>query len=177
VLLKVGAGSRAVRQHHDSGSGASGESDRPAGQYLRKVPSVRRVREQILYEAVERQTDTAQPLGGDHRGEGRLRLPPAERAVRTRAGDRYARAAVTASRVRCCVIMKATLKSVANTRSIRPQVKNLERQAVLDIQNQRRATERELFQRGRHHDEPVSAWISGNEQESICQASPTPMNP
>ena len=38
---------------------------------------------------------TPRSLLGDERiGEGRLRLPPAERAVRTRAGDRDARAAV-----------------------------------------------------------------------------------
>src|SRR5262249_24681278 len=34
-------GARAVRQHHDAGSGTTGQSDRPAGKDRRKMTSVR----------------------------------------------------------------------------------------------------------------------------------------
>src|SRR5215831_12504398 len=55
---------------------------------------VLRIREQIFHEALGRQMDIAQPLGDERSAQGRLRLPPSERAGRTRAGDCYSGAPI-----------------------------------------------------------------------------------
>jgi hypothetical protein len=58
------------------------------------VSPVRRIREQIFHEDLGRQMDIAQPLGDERCTQGRLRLPPSERAARTRAGDCYSGAPI-----------------------------------------------------------------------------------
>src|SRR5215470_5482718 len=95
-LLVRGAG--AVSQHQDPGSGAAGESDSPAGKDRREMAPVRRVGEQVLQQIFGRQTYVAQTFGGEAAGQCCFRLPPAERALSTRAGHRDGRKSIRRAR-------------------------------------------------------------------------------